>query len=69
MPSHFINKPHALIDLCKRCCDALWANRDDDNDRVSVVRAVSYLAAYMAKDSAENHSAGNINGIPPLIEL
>jgi hypothetical protein len=54
---------HCFADWCTRCDDALWATRDDEDDRDSV----SYLAAYSAKDSADNHSAGNDNGIPPLV--
>ncbi len=46
-----------------QCDDSLWATRDDDNDR----DAVSYLAEYCAKASADDHAAGNDNSMPPLV--
>ena len=54
---------HCFADWCTRCDDELWATRDDDNDG----DAVSYLAEYCAKASADDHAAGNDNGIPPLV--
>jgi len=53
---------HCFADWCRQCDDALWATRDDDNDRDSV----SYLAQYSAKASDDNHAAGYDNGMPPL---